>query len=221
MRPFFKRDSCAVRVENLFRNFDGKEVLNNISFEMGFGESVALIGRNGSGKTTLFRILATLSQPSSGTAWLGGYSVAKDSMKIRSLIGWVPASDHGFVPRFKGIENLLFFGSLHGLSKKEILSALAPWKGVLSLDLALQTPFYLSSAGMKQSLQIARALLSNPPILIMDEPTRSLDTESIKQLRTFLIDGVNDRTLLFSTHSESGAAVLAKRSLHLQEGKLV
>ncbi len=190
-----------LRIENLGMCFGDKLIFRGISLEARVGESVALRGPNGSGKTTMLRCLTTLTLPSEGDAWIGDRSVKRDLRAVKELIGWVPAMDGGFFPRLNGEENLGFFGALRKFSAKEVRRKIAPWLSFEPVRLAMATPYYLCSSGMKQSLHLVRALLSEPQVLFLDEPTRSLDTETAAALRRMLKETSESRLVFFSTHS--------------------
>lgn len=206
----------ALEIENLSHEFPlGKVVLKNLNFSVKTHEKLAILGPNGSGKTTLLKILANLINPTNGTVKIFGQPVNILSKKFRQTIAWVPASDHGFYNHLNGLENLLFFSSLQEISKAQALQKIHRWSYYLSLDEALRTPFFLCSSGMKQTLAIARALLAQPEILILDEPTRSLDSKAAEQLREGLQQLPSRYTIVFSTHSEIDASKLGDRQIEL------
>ena len=210
----------AIKAENLGRRFSSKSVLQGLNFEIPLGESVALMGPNGSGKTTLLRILCTLLLPSEGDVWILNHSLVTQSKNIKHELGWGSATDRGFIPRFTGLENLQFFGSLRGLSRQRITDQIERWMKMDVIAAALDTPFYLCSTGMKQSLSIIRATLTDPRILFLDEPTRSLDSKSSESLRDLLKHYAKGRTLICATHSEEEARILTSRRFVLDGGQL-
>lgn len=204
-----------LRILNLGRSFDGKDVFQKISFEAGAGDRVALIGRNGSGKTTLLRILSTIILPSSGDAWIGEYSVLRDAARIRRLIAWVPAMDGGFFTRLNGLENLFLFGAMRGIGKKQVMEFLDRWRDFAVFQSAIGTRFGLCSTGMKQILHLMRALLAEPRLLLLDEPTRSLDFESASIVRAILKDISEECLVVFSTHNSEEMNELATKRFFL------
>jgi ABC-type multidrug transport system ATPase subunit len=210
----------AIEITNLSRSFGDKNILQSLNLRVEVGESVVLRGSNGSGKTTLLRILATLLLPTSGDVYINGFSVSKQPRAVRRQIGWVPATDGGFVPRFTGLDNMQFFGALNNLNKKQVTLFNDKWKSFSSFQMALETPFYLCSAGMKHALAIGRALMTNPDILLFDEPTRSLDETSVNLFRSFCLEDLRDKTIFFTSHAHSEMEIAAGRVIQLKDGML-
>lgn len=184
------------------RHFSSKAVLKDLNFKIEGGAIATLHGENGSGKTTLLKIMNTSLAPSYGDLLINGISVNSDINKIKPNIGWAPASDQGFIPRFSGEDNLIFFGGLRGQPRKSTMKDIEPWRAFLSFEAALKTPFYLCSSGMKQVLNLARAYLTNPQFILLDEPTRNLDDASIQALQTILLNKPKWQTVVYSTHQK-------------------
>lgn len=207
-----------IRVHGLERNFGPRPVLRGLNLEIAPGSRIALMGPNGSGKTTLLRILAGFIRPSRGEAWIGGASVTEDPGTVRAKIGWVPATEGGFFPRLTGRENLELFGAIHGLSRQEIERRIAELQGPLRLETVLSRAFHECSSGMRQKLALARAMLPDPELLLLDEPTRSLDPEAASLFRRFLTDATEGKTIVISTHSEAEARQVASRVFQMKEG---
>lgn len=208
----------ALEVENLSHEFTSeKVVLKNLNFSVRSKEKIVILGSNGSGKTTLLKILANLINPTIGTVKLFGQSVDILSKRFRKDVAWVPASEHGFYNHLNGLENLLFFASLQGISKTQALNEIKKWSSYLSLDDALRTPFFLCSSGMKQTLAITRAFLIQPKILILDEPTRSLDSTAAKMFREALKKLPTECSIIFSTHSKMEADELGDHQIELKK----
>jgi ABC-type multidrug transport system ATPase subunit len=208
-----------IEAENLSRTFGATPVLKQLNLTVESGESVAILGANGAGKTTLLRILATLTTPTAGEVRIGGVSVARDARRARALIGWVPATDGGFFPRFNGRDNLFFFGHLRGVGKKEVERAIGLLSGVAPFGEALTRPYYLCSSGMKQALAIGRALVGDPPVLLMDEPTRYLDAGATRAVKEILAGA--RKTAVFATHANGEVGLHASRRIAIEEGRAV
>ncbi|MCM2323276.1 MAG: ABC transporter ATP-binding protein [Oligoflexia bacterium] len=206
-----------IRTRGLGRSFGALHVLRGIELAIAPGERVALLGRNGSGKTTLLRVLSGLLAPTAGDAWIEGCSVIRAPLRAKARLGFLPAVEGGFFPRFTGRENLEFFAALRGLAAVAVDAALERVSPLASLRPALETPFHHASSGMKQALGLARALLGDPAVLLLDEPTRSLDPEAAAAFRSFLAAGLPGKTILFVTHAEEEAALCATRTLRLEE----
>jgi ABC-2 type transport system ATP-binding protein len=205
----------CLRLENLGRSFGEKKVFSGIHLTATRGDVVAVVGPNGAGKTTLLRVLCTLLLPTEGEAWVAGLAVSSSPRAVRERLGWVPASEGGFLPRLTGSENLGLFASLRRIGRRDQDRCLDELGDLGPLRQALETPYYLCSAGMRQTLHLARALLSRPLVLLLDEPTRSLDEETATLMRGFLLRGARDRIVLFSTHRSEDRAYLANREIRL------
>jgi len=198
--------------------------LRAISLEVKQGEAVALLGANGAGKTTLLRILGTLLLPTRGTASLAGHDTAREPAAVRRQIGYHAGSDLGFYARLTGRQNLRFFGRLNHLSDEfsatriEILGDRFGLRGVLDRQARAL------SSGTIQRLSLIRALLHQPRVLLLDEPTRSLDAIAAADFRHFLKTEVlarQDTSLLFASHTMQEIELLADRVAILDEGKLL
>jgi ABC-2 type transport system ATP-binding protein len=173
----------AVEASGLTRRYGDKVALSGLSLRLQQGELVALLGPNGAGKTTLLRILAGQLAPSSGSvAVLGGDAFASPR-ELRERIGLIPTGDRSFYLRISAFENLLFFGRLHGLPRKEAAArALEALEQVGLRDEARsRVGFY--SHGMQKRLSVARALLTKPTLLLVDEATHDLDPEGAQRVR--------------------------------------
>ena len=198
--------------------------LRGISFEVKEGEAVALLGANGAGKTTLLRILATLLLPTRGTAVLAGHDTSRESAAVRRHLGYHAGSDVGFYPRLTGRENLRFFGQLNRLSDAVMntrISALGERFDVLN---ALDRQLRALSTGTIQRLSLLRALLHEPKVLLLDEPTRSMDAIAAARFRRFLKTEVisgRGTSLLFASHSMQEIELLADRVAILRQGTVV
>lgn len=201
-----------------------ERALKGISFSVERAEAVALAGPNGAGKSTLLRILATLIVPTRGHASVGGFDVERQSAAARRQIGYHTGGDEGFYSRLTGRQNLSFFASMNNLAgplKRERIAAVARWLGI-GAELDQQVRTY--STGLTHRLGLARALLHGPTILLLDEPTRSLDPLSAADFRRLLKGELvrnQGTTLLFSSHTLSEIEEIADRVILLEEGTIV
>jgi ABC-type multidrug transport system ATPase subunit len=198
--------------------------LEDVSLEAAEGESVALLGANGAGKSTLLRILATLLLPSSGNAKIAGYDVVHEPRSVRRRIGYHAGSDLGFYPRLTGRENLSFFSCLNHVSRAEADVRISQLSEQFELGDALDRQIRTLSAGTIQRLSLARALLHQPHVLLLDEPTRSLDAIAAADFRRFLKDKIlkpGTVTLLFASHTLPELEFLADRIAVLDCGRLL
>ena len=185
---------------------------------------MALLGANGAGKTTLLRVLATLLLPTRGTALLAGHDVVRDPRAVRRSLGYHAGSDRGFYSRLTGRENLRFFGRLNHLQDSFLKSRISLLAKQFGLGPALDRQVRLLSSGTIQRLSLLRALLHQPKVLLLDEPTRSLDPLAAADFRRFLKSEVlsaNGTALLFASHSLPEIDLLADRVAILHQGSLI
>jgi ABC-2 type transport system ATP-binding protein len=168
------------------REFRSVEVLRGISLEVGAGEIHALLGPNGAGKTTLLRILAGIARPTSGTIRVGGHDSAANPHELRRLIGVVPSGDRSFYLRISGLENLAFFARLQGMSRRQAVEQSREALAAVGLGEAGDKPVGIYSHGMQKRLSIARALMTEPRVLLVDEATHDLDPEGARRVRELI-----------------------------------
>lgn len=198
--------------------------LRGLSLEVKQGEAVALLGANGAGKSTLLRIVATLLLPTRGTAQIVGYDTQREPAEVRRQLGYHAGSDLGFYARLTGRQNLRFFGRLNHLSDATIENRTRVLGDRFLLGEALDRQARTLSSGTIQRLSLLRALLHQPKVLLLDEPTRSLDAIGATEFRRFLKTEVVARqgtSLLFASHSLPEIEFLADRVAILQEGMLL
>ncbi len=189
--------TSAIDVCGLERRFGARVAIAGIDLQVDAGEIHALLGPNGAGKTTLLRTLAGLVDPTAGTVRVAGIDSSKGPRGLRGKVGLVPSSDRSAYQRISGVENLAFFARLHGMRKQ---AAFARARAVLA-DVGLadraDDPVNGWSHGMQQRLSVARALLTDPPVLLIDEATHDLDPEAAATVRE-----------LVAARADDGAAVL-------------
>lgn len=199
-------------------------VLQNVSLAVAQGEFFGLLGPNGAGKTTLFKMLATLVLPDEGTATVGGFDVVAESSKVRSVLAPVIADERSLYWRLTAFQNLELFARLQGMRGAAIRTRVNEVLEVVGLSDTKVKIVATFSSGMKQRLLIARALVAQPRVLLLDEPTRSLDPISARGFRTFLRDEISGRqgcTVLLATHSADEVLELCNRVAVLDRGRLL
>ncbi len=214
--------SAAIRVRHLCHRFGAHEVLRDVSFEVAHGEIFGFIGPNGAGKTTTIRAIATLLEPAAGRIEVDGYDVSVDPEKVRRLIGYMP--DHaGVYERVTVREYLEFFADAYEVSTGG--RDYAAVEAVLELtDLAkLQDKLVVTmSKGMKQRLQLARVLLHDPKVLILDEPASDLDPRARIEMRDLLVELRSmGKTVFLSSHILTELADVCTSVAILERGRLV
>jgi ABC-2 type transport system ATP-binding protein len=176
----------AVSARDLTRRFGRKVALANVRFEVRAGELHALLGPNGAGKTTLIRILLGLLQPTGGSVELLGRDVRRYAAELRRLVGFVPSGDRSFYLRISGFENLVFFARLQGMRRREAKARSLEVLEHVGLAEAAGERVGAYSHGMQKRLSIARALLANPTVLLVDEATHDLDPEGAERVRNLV-----------------------------------
>ena len=198
--------------------------LAGLSLEVRVGESLALLGANGAGKSTLLRILATLLVPTAGHARVAGHDTVHQSRDVRRCLGYHAGTDHGFYPRLTARQNLLFFGRLNQLSNAAASQRISALAEQFEIRNALHRQVRTLSSGTVQRLSLARALLHQPSVLLLDEPTRSLDAIAAAEFRRFLKSEIlrpGHTSLLFASHTLPEVEFLADRVAVLDAGRLL
>ncbi len=197
------------------------EALRGVSLQVRAGEIFGLVGRNGQGKTTLIKTTSGLIEPTEGRVRVFGFDSVRDAREVKRRVGLVNADERSFYYRLSGRDNLLFFARLHGVSDAARLASLIE---TLELGPVIDRPFQEYSSGNKQRLAIARALLPDPPLLLLDEPTRSLDPISAEHLRHTLLRWVragSGKTVLITTHNLAEIEQLCERVAILSRGRVI
>ena len=197
--------------------------LDGISLEVEEGELFGLLGPNGAGKTTLMKILSTLVLPNSGRAMIFGHDVVAEESEARSMVGLITADERSFYWRLSGRQNLLFFAALYQLQRREAAKRADEMLELLGLADAADQRFQTYSTGMRQKMAIARGLLANPRVLLVDEPTRSLDPVSAQTVRDFLKEKISRTgcTIILATHQMGEAEQLCDRVAILDQGRIL
>ena len=207
----------TIRVQNLFFAYREINALNGISFSVNRGEIFSLLGPNGAGKTTTIRILTGQLKPASGQVWVAGIDMIKEAQQAKPLIG-VVFEYPNLYERMSARENLLFSARLYGVSRERVNLVLE--QSGLSERAVEKVKNY--SSGMKQRLLIARALLHNPRVLFLDEPTRGLDPHIAREIRKLISDLAEQGvTILLTTHYMEEADRLSSRVAFLDQGLIV
>lgn len=207
--------------EELTKLFDDFVAVDRLSLSVPTGKVMVLLGKNGAGKTTTVRMLTSILRPSSGSARVAGFDVVKQAEKVRASVG-VLTEHHGLYGRMNPEEYLQFFGSLYGFSASESMQRAAPLLERFDLVVARKKRLSEFSKGMRQKLALVRALLHDPPVLLLDEPTSAMDPESARSVRDAIAHLRNQgRTVLLCTHNLAEAEELADLVAIIHGGRIL
>ena len=209
----------AIEVKGLSKAFGRTPVLRDLELDVPWGEVVTILGPNGSGKTTLIKVLATLTRPDQGAVRLAGLDLSRLGQRIRRIIG-VVTHDPLLYDQLTGYENLKFTGRMFGLDGlDDRIASVAEQLGVAA---RLHQRAGTLSHGMRKRFSIARALLHDPLVLLMDEPDAGLDQEALEMLSAVFSDRTHPyRTVLMTTHNLERALALGHRVAILSRGRIV
>jgi len=204
-----------IEASNLWKTFGDFTAVQEISFDVKEGEIFGIAGPNGAGKSTIVKMLCTILEPTRGTASINGFDILKDSKKIREIIGYLPEEPRVY-DYMNGVEYLELFADMYGT--KNDVHKLLEFVGLKEHELRKVGDY---SKGMKQRLSIARALVHEPEILILDEPTMGLDPSSARELREKILDmKKKKKTIVLCTHYMDEADFLCDKLVILEKGKI-
>ena len=208
-------------VQDLQKHFNGNKAVAGVSFTIGKGEIFGLLGPNGAGKTTIIRILSTVLEADAGDAVIGGFSVRKNPADVRKLIGVCP-QDLALYEDLSALDNLVFFGRMEGLDGKEAKAQAMANLTLMGLNERAKGKIAKFSGGMKRRVNLAIALMGNPKLLILDEPTVGIDPQSRNNIFE-TINNLRDKglTVLYTTHYMEEADHICDRVAIMDGGKIV
>jgi len=210
----------AVQTFKLTREFNGLVAVNGVDLEIKKGELFSLLGPNGAGKTTTIRMLCCLLKPTRGTASILGYDIAKEPFKVKELIGVSP-QDTVLSERLNCWENLSLIGKVHGIGSKELKRRSWELLDTMGLTERSKDQVRKFSGGMKRRLSIAMALVHEPEVLFLDEPTLGLDPQARRAVWEYIAGFKGRKTILLTTHYMEEADFLSDRVAIIDEGKIV
>lgn len=210
----------AIEVQNLTKKFGNFTAVDNITFNVNDGEIFGFLGPNGAGKSTTIRILCTLAQPTSGSARVAGFDLIKDAAEVRKNIGLV-SEKMIMYEHLTAAENLRYFGRLHKMPKAKLENRIDELLGLVNMAEWKNTQVKKFSTGMRQRINVIRALLPEPKIVFMDEPTLGLDPQTTLAIREIIRD-INDKgaTVILTTHAMVEAEALSDRVAIIDHGKI-
>ena len=209
----------TVEVKNITKLYGEQKALDNISLQINQGEVVGLLGPNGAGKSTLMKILTSYLTPSSGRAFINGYDVQEDSLKVIQLIGYLP-EDNPLYPEMYVKEYLRFTLRMYHSAKKadKVISEIISLTG---LEQEQHKKIGALSKGYRQRVGLAQALVHDPDILILDEPTSGLDPNQIVDIRKIITDLGKEKTVILSTHIMQEVEAICGRVIIIDRGKII
>jgi len=216
----------AIEVENLHKNYLDKSrgvvrAVDGVSFQSHYGEIVGLLGPNGAGKTTTLRMLATVLAPTSGWAKVAGHHIVEESLEVRKNLGFLTGST-GLYGRLTPVEIFQFFGRLHEMPEDLIRDRITKLTRLFDMASFQHSHCDKLSTGQKQRVNLARTLLHDPPVIVLDEPTAGLDIISSKTILDFIRTSKQEgKCILFSTHYMTEAELLCDRVAIIHYGKIL
>lgn len=210
-----------IQTQDLTKKFDNFLAVDGVSLQLGAGQVLALLGPNGAGKTTTVRMLTSVLRPSAGWARVAGFDVVSQPAQVRARVG-VLTEQHGLYSRMRGDDYLDFFGQVYGLKtlhRHQRIQALLDQFGIQEFAHRRIGEY---SKGMRQKLALARALLHEPPVLLLDEPTSAMDPESARLVRDAILElRSSERAIILCTHNLAEAEELADQIAIIRRGRIV
>jgi ABC-2 type transport system ATP-binding protein len=214
-------NEMAITIKNLTKKFEDTTAVDSINLAIKKGELFGLIGPNGAGKTTTINILCGLLKPTSGSAEVAGYSIQKDPERVKEIIGVCP-QDTAVYPFLTGRENMELFGRLHSMSKEQLKQTVDSLLEKLSLTQDAKKRLGKYSGGMKRRINLAMALVHNPEIAFLDEPTVAMDPQSRHAVWEFIKElKQQGKTVILTTHYMEEAEFLCDRVGIIDHGRII
>ncbi len=210
----------SIVVEHLVKIYGKQKAVNNISFEAKSGEIIGFLGPNGAGKSTTMKIATGYLPPTEGSVKVCGYEVSKNSMQVRRNIGYLPEHNPLYLDMYVK-EYLLFIGNLHGIRGKKLKLRLDEIINLCGLEREQSKKIVQLSKGYRQRVGLAQALIHNPPVLILDEPTTGLDPNQIVEIRNLIKTIGKEKTVVFSTHIMQEVQAICDRAIIINLGEIV
>ncbi|MFQ6136798.1 MAG: ABC transporter ATP-binding protein [Candidatus Hydrothermarchaeales archaeon] len=206
-----------IEIVNLTKKFGKVTAIEDLSLDIKKGELFGIVGPNGAGKTTIVRVLCGALKPTKGGIKVNGYDIVKDPIKVKSNLGYLP-EEPSLYERLTATKLLEFFGRLYGVD--DLDSRIPQLLKFVGLYERADSKISTFSKGMRQRLAIARTLLNDPPILILDEPTMGLDPGTARSIREFILEQKGKKTILLCTHYMDEAEMLCDRIAILNNGRV-
>lgn len=223
LAPFYcdMTEHPMIEAHELTKIYDDFLAVDRVTLNVQPGTVLALLGPNGAGKTSTVRMLTSILAPTSGWARVAGFDVVRQPEDVRAHVG-VLTEQHGLYERSKAVEYMDFFGRVYGIPANERKQRTLDLMERFGLTFALDKRLGEYSKGMKQKLALVRAMLHNPPVLLLDEPTSAMDPQSARQVRDAIVELQRDeRTFLLTTHNLSEAQELAHQIAIIRQGRII
>ena len=209
-----------IRVVALSKNFNNFKAVDQVSFEVQKGEVLGFLGPNGAGKSTTMKMLTCFFPPSSGSAEICGFNILENPLQVREQIGYLPESAPSYDEMLVG-EFLSFVGEIRGFRGKDLKKRISIVIEMTSLGEVKNQMIETLSKGFRQRTCLAQALLHDPPVLILDEPTDGLDPNQKHEVRSLIQNMKEERTILISTHILEEVDAVCNRAIIISDGKIV
>lgn len=207
-------------VKNLLKQYGSQHAVNAISFQVEAGEIVGFLGPNGAGKSTTMKIATGFVPPTSGAVSVAGYDVTVQPLEVKKIIGYLPEHNPLYTDMYVH-EYLSFVGRLYGIHGKLLKSSVQEMVELCGLTVEQNKKIETLSKGYRQRVGLAQALIHNPKVLILDEPTTGLDPNQILEIRTLIKNISKNKTVIFSTHIMQEVSALCDRVIVINKGELV
>ena len=208
----------SIKVNNVTKYYGAQAALNDVSFEVNTAEIVGFLGPNGAGKSTMMKILTCFIPQSSGTASVYGFDVAEESLEVRKHVGYLPEHNPLYLDMYVK-EYLEFIGGLHHL--KNIKTRISEMIEMTGLQVEQKKKIGALSKGYRQRVGLAQALIHDPQVLILDEPTTGLDPNQLAEIRNLIIEIGKQKTVMLSTHIMQEVEAVCNRVIIINNGKIV
>ena len=214
------KNTISIDIHNLTKEYGTQTALDDVSLSINEGEIVGLLGPNGAGKSTMMKIITCFIPATKGEVKVYNYDINEEPMKIRSLIGYLPEQN----PLYNELyvrENLEFIAGIHGIKGKEAKEKVEQMIEKVGLTKEVRKKIGMLSKGYKQRVGIAQALIHDPKILILDEPTTGLDPNQLVEIRSLIKELGRDKTVILSTHIMQEVEAVCSRAIIINNGRLV
>jgi ABC-2 type transport system ATP-binding protein len=213
-------NEVMIKIESLTKSFGRIKALDNLNLKIKQGELLGIIGPNGAGKTTAIRMACCILKPDFGDIKISGISIHEDPIKIKSMIGYLP-EEPNLYERFKAKDLLKYFAELYGVPKNDINGRIDDLLELVGMTERKDDRINTFSKGLRQRISVARALVHDPDIIILDEPTMGLDPATANSIRDFVRNLKGNKTMILCTHYMAEADSLCDRVAILNKGKII